>query len=76
MIKAVDKAKVLGLGAIESKALGVLPVTGLSGGAKTLLLIYNCPQKVFNASTCGDNCAPWILRIAKRSASDITINLH
>lgn len=24
--------------------------------------------------TCGDNCAPWILKIAK--TRDITINLH
>ena len=45
MIKSVDKATVLGANAIESKALGVLPVTGLSGGTKTLLLIYNYPKK-------------------------------
>lgn len=76
MIRAIDKAKVLGPNAVESKALGVLPVTSLSGGVKTLLLIRNDREKVFNASACGDNCAPWILRIAKESREDITINLR
>ena len=32
------------------------------------------PEKIFNASTCGDNCAKWILRMADER--DITINLR
>ena len=76
MIKDIDKAEVLSGQAVNSKALGVIPVTKISGGLKTLLLIYNDPNKVFNASTCGDNCAKWILRIAKESDRDITINLR
>lgn len=74
MIKSVDKAKVIAPTIIESPVLGMIPPTQLSGGVKTLLLIYNVPEKVFNASTCGDNCAWWILRIA--SKQDVTINLH
>lgn len=74
MIKGVDKSKVLDKHLIESKALGLIPPTELSGGVKTLLLIYNQPEKVFNASTCGDNCAKYILMMAKKK--DITINLH
>ena len=76
MIKSIDKAVVLSGQAVESKALGVIPTTKISGGLKTLLLIYNCPNLVFNASTCGDNCAKWILKIAQKSDSDITINLR
>ena len=76
MIKSVDKATVLSGQAVDSKALGVIPATKISGGLKTLLLIYNQPQKIFNASTCGDNCAKWILRIAKKLDRDITINLR
>ena len=76
MIKSVDKAVVLSNHAVESKALGVIPVTKISRGLKTLLLIYNEPQKIFNASTCGDNCAKWILKIAQRAKTDITINLR
>ncbi|MCR5205826.1 MAG: DUF4869 domain-containing protein [Lachnospiraceae bacterium] len=76
MIRSIDKATVLSGQAVDSKALGVIPATKISGGLKTLLLIYNQPQKIFNASTCGDNCAKWILRIAKKLNTDITINLR
>ena len=76
MIKAIDKAEVLSGQAVNSKALGVIPVTKISGGLKTLLLIYNNPEKIFNASTCGDNCAKWILKIAKKCNRDIIINLR
>lgn len=76
MIRAVDKAKVISGQAVDSKALGVIPATKISGGLKTLLLIYNQPEKIFNASTCGDNCAKWILKIADRLKKDITINLR
>ena len=76
IIKNVDKAEVLSSKAIESKALGIIPVTKLSGGTKTLVLLRNKPEEIYNASTCGDNCAKWILKIAKESKKDITINLH
>ena len=76
MIKSVDKAVVLSSNAVDSKALGVIPVTKISGGLKTLLLLRHDDTKIFNASTCGDNCAKWILRIAKESKKDIVINLR
>ena len=76
MIKDIDKAIVLGPSAIDSKALGVIPVKQLSGGVKTLLLLQHDPSKIFNASTCGDNCAKWILKIAKTAKRDVTINLR
>lgn len=74
MIKSVDKAVVLSNNAVDSKALGIIPVKQLSGGVKTLLLIRHDPSRVFNASTCGDNCARWILKMSKDR--DITINLR
>lgn len=37
-------------------------------------LINNCPDKVFNATNCGDNCAKWLLKIAEKK--DVTINLR
>ena len=76
VLRAIDKAEVLSPQAVKTKALGVIPVTSISGGAKTLLLIDHMPKKVFNASTCGDNCAKWILKIADRHKEDITITLH
>lgn len=74
VIQSVDKSEVLDKYLIKSPVLGLIPPTMLSGGTKTLLLIKNNPDMVFNASTCGDNCARFILEIAK--SQDITINLR
>ncbi|SHI78446.1 protein of unknown function [Butyrivibrio fibrisolvens DSM 3071] len=74
MIKDVDSSTVLGTGAIDSPVLGVIAPINLSGGVKTLILIDKVPDKVFNASNCGDNCAHWLLEIAKDK--DVTINLR
>ena len=74
VIKGVDRSEVLDKQLIKSPVLGMIPPTLLSGGTKTLLLIKNCPDMVFNASTCGDNCAKYILKLAKER--DVTINLH
>lgn len=81
MIKSIDGATVLDSGLIDSPALGKIPPTSLSGGLKTLLLVYFDHAKVFNASTCGDNCAWWLLRIAALRAKepnggDVTVNLR
>ena len=74
MIAGVDKSKVVGPHLIESRVLGPIPPTGLSGGVKTLLLVNFMPEKVFNVSTCGDNCARWLLAIGRKQ--DVTINLR
>lgn len=74
MILDVDDSEVLSSECINSPVLGQIPPERLSGGVKTLLLILNEPDKIFNASTCGDNCAKWILEIGK--IKDITINLR
>lgn len=74
IIKDVDDSDVLSSECIKSPVLGQIPPERLSGGVKTLLLMLNEPDKIFNASTCGDNCAKWILEIGKQR--DITINLR
>ena len=74
MIQDVDQSLVLDSGVIDSPVLGKIPPTSLSGGVKTLILVKFEKDKVFNASTCGDNCAKWLLEIAR--TEDRTINLH
>ena len=46
----------------------------LSGGVKTLILVFFEPAKIFNASTCGDNCAEWLLKIADERK--VVVNLR
>jgi len=74
MIRDVDKSEVIGARIIDSPVLGGITPRELSGGVKTLICIYKRPDRVFNASACGDNCAKWILEIGKRQ--DVTINLR
>lgn len=74
MILDVDHSTVLDSGVIDSPVLGKIPPLALSGGVKTLILVKFNTTKVFNASTCGDNCAKWLLKIAEKE--DRTINLR
>lgn len=74
MILDVDRSVVLDCGVIDSPVLGKIPPLNLSGGVKTLILIKFNTEKIFNASTCGDNCAKWILEIAREE--NRTINLR
>ncbi|MBR1673332.1 MAG: DUF4869 domain-containing protein [Eubacterium sp.] len=74
MIKDIDKSTVISERVIESPVLGGITPRELSGGVKTLMLINNCPDIIFNASACGDNCAKWLLEMGK--VKDVTINLR
>ena len=74
MIADVDKSEVLGTGVIDSPVLGKIAPERLSGGVKTLMLVKFMPERVFNVSTCGNNCAKWLLKIAARE--DRTVNLR
>lgn len=74
MIRDVDRSEVIGPRVIDSPVLGGISPIELSGGVKTLIDIYKRPDKVFNASACGDNCAKWLLKIGEMM--DVTINLR
>lgn len=74
MIKDVDQSVVIGPHMIESPVLGAISPRELSGGVKTLILIHKEKSKIFNASTCGDNCAKWLLKIGEME--DAVINLR
>ena len=74
VIKQIERGTILSPQAINTFALGVIPVTKISGGTKILLLVKNRPDTIFNASGCGDNCAKYFLKIGKEQ--DVTINLY
>ena len=66
IIKDVDRSDVVSASQIMSHIFGVISPTQLSGGVKTLLLVANDKKHIFNASTCGDNCAKWLLKISEK----------
>lgn len=75
IILDIDKSQVISANLIESPVLGPISPKELSGGAKTLLLLANDKSgKIFNTSTCGDNCAKWILQLAEKTK--LVINLR
>ena len=65
MVKSVDKSKLLNSGIVKSPALGIIPHSQLSRGVRALILLYKEPDIEIWASTCGDNCAEWILKIGE-----------
>ena len=74
MVKSVDKSEVLSTECISSPILGQIPPTKLSGGVKLLITLLKEPEIEQWATSCGDNCAEWILRISE--IQDIRIVLH
>ncbi|MBR3318810.1 MAG: DUF4869 domain-containing protein [Atopobiaceae bacterium] len=79
MIRDVDKSEVVGPNLIESPVLGPISPLQLSGGVKTLMLLDNDRSRVFNISTCGNNCAKWILHIAEQRSKQkrrLLVNLR
>ena len=66
IIKDIDKSAVISAHVSESPFLGAITPTELSGGVKTLLLMAFDNSKIFNASTCGNNCAKWILKLGQK----------
>ena len=74
LIRSVDQSVVESPECIKSPVLRQIPPTRLSGGTKAVILMKYCPDRVINASNCGDNCAEWILQLGRER--DLTINLH
>ena len=73
MILEIDNSKYLTGGVIDSPVLGPIPPERLSGGLMTLIMIYEMPDKLFDATSCGPNCAQMLLEIGKRK--EVTVNL-
>lgn len=65
MIKGIDNSDVISAYCIQSPVLGQIPPTKLSGSVKALILLYKQPELEIYATSCGDNCAKWIIEISK-----------
>ena len=73
MVAVIDRSELVSPHFVISPVLGAISPDRLSGGAKTMIMIAHDERHVFNASVCGDNCAPWLLRI--RMEQDVLIRL-
>ena len=73
MVKDIDRSELVSPNLVISPVLGSIPVSRLSGGVKTLIQINNDKDHVYNASACGDNCVPWLLKISEEK--DVLLRL-
>ncbi len=74
MMIDIDKSEYVGGQLIKSEVLGPIPPERLSGGLKTLISIYKNPDLIFDATSCGENCAKWLAEIGKKE--DVEVVLH
>lgn len=67
VIKAIDKTEVITENVLKSPVLGTMPPQWLSDGTKGLLLLKYDTRKdvVLRSNAFGNNCAPYILEIAR-----------
>lgn len=72
MVLDVDDTLVKNASDINSPVLGNISVNELSGGVKALILMLK-EDRIIWATACGDNCAKWILEIAKRKKITICL---
>ena len=75
MVRSVNRSEVVGPLLIQSPVLGPIPPISLSGGVKTLPLVRNDRSRIFNASTCGDNCPRRLLSICGWFLAPVAPNL-
>jgi hypothetical protein len=73
VIRDIDKSEVIDVDCVKSPILGMIPINKIAGGTKTLIMMKYDDEHIFNASSCGDNCAKYIIEIAKEK--DLVISL-
>jgi hypothetical protein len=78
IIKEIDNSDVLSVECIMSPVLGQIPPTKLSGGAKTLILLYKNSKEDFDGLmidliSIGDNCTDLLLKIGRMKDIEVVM---
>ena len=73
MVLDIDKTEVISPHLMQSPIFGAISPEDLSGGVKALIMMLKTDYEIW-ATACGDNCAKWIIEIAKKK--DLTIYLE
>lgn len=73
MIRDIDNTEVVSENLLISPILGPIPPDYLSGSVKTLILVKNDQEHIFNGSFMGNICCEWLQRLGEMQ--DITFRL-
>jgi hypothetical protein len=74
MILDVDKTKVINYQSSIDYLGQPMDTLKISGGVKSLILMYKIPNLLISGNSMGDNCAKWILEIGKRQDCYMTLS--
>ncbi|MBR1742408.1 MAG: DUF4869 domain-containing protein [Lachnospiraceae bacterium] len=69
----IEKADIINESTFNSPIYGALPMDRLSTGTKSVIIANRFPDKIVNATQCGNNCAKWFLEMSRDK--DVTIQL-
>ena len=70
VVSEIDKSELVSQNLVISPVLGAMPVSGISGGAKSLITLMYA-SKIVSLSAMGDNCFPLLWQIGEKK--DITV---
>lgn len=70
VVSEIDKSELVSQNLVISPVLGAMPVSGISGGAKSLITLMYA-NKIVSLSAMGDNCFPLLWQIGEEK--DITV---
>jgi hypothetical protein len=59
MVKDIDKSEVIGPKLTYDYMGDAMSTDKISGGVKSLIMLYKCPNVLVNGNSMGDNCAKW-----------------
>lgn len=66
MIMDIDKCEVVSKQLVIHPLLGSMSPFDMSGTVKTLIMVKNDPEHIFNGSFMGDLAVPWLIEIGKQ----------
>lgn len=74
IIKDIDKSEMVSSRLIQNDTYGSFFPKDLSDGTKTLILMLNFPDMIFNGSQCGDNCCKWMIKVGELVSPIIAVH--
>lgn len=72
IVKDIDKSELIGMNVI-SPYLGSISIKELSGGVKTLIMMYKMDNFITDLKVMGNNCEGWILKIADMKDIQVSV---
>ncbi|MDR1642841.1 MAG: DUF4869 domain-containing protein [Clostridiales bacterium] len=73
MVADVDRCQVIDYQLTKNSRGQMMNTLNISGGAKSLILLYKCPNVLVQGNSMGDNCGKWLPVISEKSECYMTL---